>query len=512
MFGFFVCLSISAFIPYEYTSSGILDHYDGQSFYDLLYDSDIFVALIIGSEPNDDTRIAIDSLASISTQFSRKSKFGVIVDNQIPNITDSIGLQAPYLILFNEGNIVVAFDIPEDDNELLLQFRTLFDGPKGTARTIDELYSMLGMLEGAIISRQDDFVDSFVLLTSTLPHLGTCDLVSATDEVFKEIGAGSYPFAFFRRTDMVIIPFENNTQSLMNVSRPLYHVLSDDDFQQPEALYATIIVPQYNGEFHDMVMKIAQQSPDFAFGILTEPSFAYAEGLLNKTLTSFPDFAIFDYDHGYYFPTNDAFSGMEINELWVEKVTQFLDEIRDGKVLKKYISEEIPNEEINQPLHKVVGSNYEDFIHDNTNDVMMAYIAGDSGSEALSLLEDLAKELYENGTKSIKMGYINFLQNSSPKRFPTFVQMPHIEFYPAGQSESVPMFALQSKQNYLRFLSQYATYETIHSIPMTFEEAHYEISIIESYLPRMKPEVAHGAIKYIDELKQAFPEEIEQQQ
>lgn len=505
MFFFLFSLVASTFITFDGKDMGAIDVFNNESIHQVIELGGDFALLVVDDDYSQESYIARNIFASAASAFVESILFGLINAKHIPEYLENCELKAPFILCFRGGEVITGFEAALDDNYCIFQIKSIFLEPKEFVPSLDELNSYVTNLDYTIIARGKSYYDAHNMMLNVLPDLETCGIICAKDSVFKEMGMADASFALFRRDDTVIVPFENSTESLLYASKTYYSYFDDDDFTTKDTIFAAVIQPEElkeDDEFHENMLKVAEKFPNFRFGICDDTTTPYTERVIDHKFGEFPDFAVFNYEVGFFYPTSQ-FAGIDINSTWADMVIDLLTGIENGTVKKMFLSEEIPETQEDPLYTKLVGKTYKEFINSTDKDAIIMYIEGESSKGKSEIFQKVAHELNESGIDSIRFAHINILSNSDDA-IPELVQMPHVEYYKHGANDSVPMFSHLDEQGLKRFIKKNSGLN-IEVEEITPEAGWEEVDIIENAKIRFSDRIVKYADRHIEELKAILP-------
>ena len=500
----FFSLISSIFIPYEATETGKIGFLANESFNEV-FQYERFMLLVVDENARE-VEISKTSFAVASTTVSKKCEFAYISVKEIPEITEKIYLDLPYVIYFKKGEKQCAFDLPIEESLVISQINYILDGPTKIANSISDLNKFVSNLDYTIISRVQFSDDAYNLMIDNIEDMTTCGILLATNEVFNETGFDNENYLLFRRDDTVLLPFNGTSEGITDIIMPLYFQATLEDFQYDKGMSVVFMTPEYkeSDTFHDIFLTFAEKyKDDFNFRIITEENFHIADRLLGRDLEIVPDTAIADITEGTYYDTHE-FDGLEINETWKEKMTTFLDKIKAGQIEKSYLSEPIPTQdEIDQDeITRIVGKTFADFINDTEKDTFVMFGTKETYRGLDVLFNNIIHDL--NMSDKVKFGAIDIFRNSH-KDFPFLVQIPHIELYKKGENrETRKLFGNNDEKHYKLFIKENTDID-IEVEQLNEQECFFDKIYVNSKLQTYDNATKEEALRYIQRLEKICP-------
>jgi hypothetical protein len=456
--------------------------------------------------PDTDPReiVAITAqFADIAVLFPGAAEFVTFREYNIANLLGALELKAPGLIFFHKGTLTGFCQFPRAAESLAFRLFSWFSPPPSLAHTLPELFGRLGNFPLAVIAKPASLAIARDIITKSARLSAMCDLIEVTDSIFFDLELESGGLALYRETDNAIVPIEESAASIFRASFPYYSQLTPGILELP-GVFAAYLDEEYNESKHSRLFELASRHTMFRFGILERCNFAILDRI-NRPVHISPDFVVFSLVDRVFFPSTDL-AGIDIESAsWEDLAEHYLRQIEEKTLQGQYVSEPEVNPSSFEYVTKVVGSTYNGFVDDPNYDVVMFY-RGSPGEheQELAFFHSVAEEIITNGTRTMKFGYINARLNSPPGRaFPIFVNIPHVEMFPATAKRSMaPMLGFYTKPGFLRFLKEYSTLpNTLDPEPVTTLEALNEHSIIRGKIGKMPLELAQIALAYAERLE-----------
>lgn len=505
MFSFLISLGLSIYLPYSDTERIAIQFWDNETINNYSANIPNFALLVVNPNDPDNTYGALASFASAGSLVSKDIVIGYTYPSEIQEIMESFEGQLPIVMCISNGQVFTSFELPSQETYILKQLDSIFYGPMDMLESPEDCNKYLTNLDYTIIARANNIDDAMYLLEISLPQLGTCGIILGSTKMFETIGAADYPFAIFRRDDLVIAPIENSTESLLNASIPYYAIFSDEDFADPETIVVGLMNPDMveNQEISDALFEISTKFPEVKVGIITDQQMNYAYRMIDYIPEKFPALAIFNFEQGYYYSTG-FLQNITIGPEWTEKVVDLLNGILNGTVKKMLLSEDIPQTQENPNFVKVVGKNFDEFISDNEKSSCIMFINGNKIDGFSDVFEEIANEFNKNGTDKIKFGFFNILTNAA-ESMPRLLRVPHVELFIAGKNKSVPMLDILNRNGFIRFLAENLPELNIEAPKMENEDGWSLIRIYSKNLNQYGGKDRELLENYINELTKKMP-------
>ena len=502
MFLFLVYFSLSAsnFVTFDITELGSVDIFNMDTMREVLPLVDHFALFVVDNDYSTKS-VSTRSIAATASSFLYPDIIvGLAIGSTIPDIIESVHAQYPFVLCFHYGKLITYFEMPFSEECVIKQLKSVFLPPKQIVESLSELSQFVSESGYTIIARTNTYDDAHKYMLSSLYDLSLCHIIVAKDRVFEQMDMQNASFALFRGDDLVIVPCNNSLESLRMAMRPNYSYLTEEDFANTETLTCAIIYPNMNldEEFHDTLFQLSTEFPQYRWGISDEDTLIYTANAFDYKVEEFPDFGVFNYELGFYYPTKSMFSGHQINATWGEKVRDFLHKVQDGSIKKQYLSEQAPEVQEDPLFTKIVGSTFESFVNDPEKDSIVMFITGEKAKGKSDVLQNIAHELNEKGITSIKFGYINFLMNAG-EFFPQILQATHIQYYRHNSNETYPMLQTINENGIKRFLKENVGLD-IDVMDPNPDDLYSERISVENSFQRFTPENQKFASDFLDNI------------
>ncbi|OHT03964.1 hypothetical protein TRFO_28617 [Tritrichomonas foetus] len=490
---------LSIFIPYEATHYPIIFPFNESEFQSFCVRSGTVVTLVLPDSKTRETENAIALFTEAIPEFSEKSQFAIVTQSQIPNLASSFHYPGIYMILLNKARISLSCPFPTDELALATTLYFWTTSPHAASTTVKELYSSLGPTKYAFILRDEQINEGFNPLMQFISLYGSTEMVIATNKVFEELQMEKFKFLLFRRDDSSIVPIENLTdfEYFKKLGKPDFGVITEDDLVSKNLTFIGLLANVLDLKAMDTLHDIA---PEYKAVHITGNFIRAVEATMRRSIEYLPDVIVFNYESGFYYPNNNSFSGLYLNsEKWLNSVKNYINQIRNNEIKPEFFSEPLPEYNESEALHRIVGSNFAEFVDDPNNDVLVFFKSEDQ-SNYIEMFKQVADDVLGNGTENIKFGFIDPYENSSPRFFPLLIQMPHAELYLRGNKfDSEPLFGEMSRDSILRFLNM-NTKINLEFNKLTKEEALREMDSIMSQFQQMPSYLQKKAINYIKQV------------
>lgn len=542
---------LSVFVPFEATEDPVVFPFAEYDFRLFCTKTPTVVALIVSDTKSKEDKKAIERFSNAILEFSDHAYFLIFNRSQVPQLNSRFQYKKPYMVLINRAQLSLNCEIPEDDLSLATTIHFWTTSLRYTAKSADELFELLGPTKYALILREIDINDGFRILSTFIADYGSTEIISATDNVFEQINMKNEKFLLFRRDDNSISPLSpqfnlpvnsidetnhslNYTAMIETAKRlgmPNYSRLENQDlnyqnytflglvYNTENAFTSTPSISTINNNISAVLENLHNIAPEFRVVLVENEFFNIVESITHQEIENTPDLIAFNYKMRYYYPNSGSFKNLTFgSDGWQKNAKEYVEMIREGIINPKYESENGDSMEQthNKVITAVVGSNFEQFVNDPENDVMMIFRSkndkesqittelsstfGLNDKDFIKFSEEILHSL-ENTQYHLKIGIIDPTLNSSPRGFPYFFNLPHVELYLHDKKDqSRPMFSRVNRNSILRFLK---ANNIDHNIPvknLTFNEALREMESIVSNFSKMPGEAQVMAESYVSKV------------
>lgn len=456
------CFLIAGFvlcehIPYTLTSTAFLPSVGGE-LENILEQNDKVVVLVTSKSITDGEYVDIQILSEISVEFAGEVFFGIMYEDEAGAVLSQGNFSLPCIGYFEKKELVTVFELPYHHQHTAFVLRNLFYGSR-TADSFNKLKEYFGDTEVTILTTVSNYDECTDLLRSNSYGIPSFEIVMVSPELLDELELTGHKFGLFRSADSFIVPFDD-LESLRVALIPKFSELNPNDITESNATFAVILDYDCLTEYKQILINYSLEYPEFRFGFPTSEIFQYYTFSTKKEL-ELPTYWIFNYQEGYSYelPANTTFG-------------EYLSMVHSGKIQRKYISEDVP-ETNDGPLYQLVGTTYSDFIDSNDN-VLVLYSDPSMIPDKFEEYRKLASLL--NNTH-IRFSYININGNSSPKKFPNLVLLPHISLFTKDNRDGIYMPMRFSTTNIIRFLIRNANL-SIEEPEYTYDEALEDLNYL----------------------------------
>lgn len=553
----FILSLLSIYIPFEATESPTTFPFTEYDFRVFCTKTPTVIALIVSDQKSSENKKAIERFSNAIVEFSDHTYFLVLNSSQVPQLNSRFEYKKPYIVLINRAQISLNCEIPEDDLSLATTLHFWTTSLRYTATSSLELYELLGPTKYALILREVDINEGFRILTNFINVYGTTEIIAATDEVFEQINMENDKFLLFRRDDNCIIPvtFDFNTtknddnstnttnynytallQKAREYGTPDYSRLEDQDLDYQNYTFLGLIyntdnefkstssINTINTDISATLENLHNIAPEYKVVLIEQESFNIVESVTHKKIQKVPDLLVFNYKSRFYYPNGGFFDDIPIGSEQLQiSAYEYIKKIRNGEIKSVYFSEnENDIGHINsKSIKTIVGSNFQDFVDDPENDVMIIFRTkkdqsqvttetsssfGLTDQDFIQISEEIQKAS-ENANVNLKIGIIDPTNNSSPKQFPFYLHLPHIELYLRGKKDqSKPMYGRIERNSILRFLKVNNIDLGLPVSNLTFNEALWEMESIVRDFPKLEGRYKIDAESYVTKVLQPIVE------
>jgi len=482
----FVCF-LFVFIPFYLYEESKIPHFTEEMetiFQENLNDY-LFMVFPRGYDPSNDDYGILSMFSSVSMRYGHSMPFATI-DYELGRLfIPSIGEDDTYLIKFYNNSLVICRKSPILESEFLFLLSMWFEKSRFIVSSTIELYQHIGNLPLTLLTRITDVEDAYLLVDSLGTKIDTCGVLVVTHDLMTMIGMGNSIFGLFRRDDLMIVPIKNSTESVLSESKPFYSVISPRMASLSKKPLACVFEDQFMKEDHHLLYSLAKEFPQFAWGVIEESYFSSFQPCLSSSIPS-KGFCIFYPDKGLSYPF--------IQGKKRKNIENYLQQIDNGTITPSYLSDIDEKKELNG-VSVVVGTSYQSFV-ENKDCILLYY--GQSNDITPFFEAVLSANI------NISCGMIDTFHNFSPKPFPFFLKMPHVEAI--IKNISYPMLENFSSSGIKRFFNRLNP-EIICDL-ITKEEARHETRQLLSALEYAPESYKDQIVKYIMKLKKEIGSDL----
>lgn len=428
MFSSFFVLSV--FIPYFQDNESFNYTFGKDELEDYIRSRSKVVCLGINSKHRA-VKIIPNTYKALYQAYSEECDFVYITEEYANEISQSLKIDLPVILLYENGRRIATFEYPPQDNafirivQIFLDIHTEID-------SFDHFTDVIGSSKYTIITTNDYYDEAKIIHYNLSITLGMIDIILVERQLLDDMRI-NYPMALYRNEDSKLIGLYGEINEFMNASIPICCKLELADILVEEKTLVVISSNRYSDEMKEILYKVGKMHPSFVFGFLGPRLAAYAEQTLNQRFNRGKNVAIFNWKENFYYNTSTYFTkeylSRPINSSsFIDKFNSLLNDIEMNILKPMYASESIP--ETNTTIQKLVGKTYKYYINDREKDVVVLYERADCEhcAEFLPIFANFAKEC-EN-EKFIKFGYIDVTKNSFEGRYPFMDGVPHVRIFP----------------------------------------------------------------------------------
>lgn len=514
---------LSIYIPYEKTQDPVIFPFEEYEFQTFCSRAKSVVSLIVSDPKEEKNQVAIQRFSRAIPEFSNKIQMVTLTQSQVPRLNSIFNYSEPYLVMISNGQISLNTKIPEDDLGLATILRFWTTSLRFTATTVQELFTLLGPTPYALIMRDNQLNDGFKFLIDYATSLGTTEILTATQNVFDKLDMSNATFIFFRRNDKELIPltYENLTArsfpsnvtsktfahnfelSLNSISENSTIIGLVSQFKYSEANLASKF-NDVNESLRDALSTLHLNYPEFNVALIhSDDDLKYAESFTQQSFDSNTNsLIVFNREEGYYYPNDDIFQKLTVESpQWNDAVHTYLEKIRDPNN-RRYRSEQLDSS--TGPIKKLVGLNYEQFIKENNNDILILFHDHTNSTDLTFYKEreqDYQRMLSEllPHTSNLDIAIIDPMRNSSPMKYPPLFKLPLFVLYKKDQKDRpICNFEENNLNSLVRFLTNNDVHLDLTPKNLSTEQAVRTIEAILQNLPKMNSDLRFDAMNYIN--------------
>ncbi|EAY15536.1 hypothetical protein TVAG_495510 [Trichomonas vaginalis G3] len=483
-----LALSQCFYVPYSETGVLIYDSYTDRQFGSVLKRHQLVVSLFVNfSAPGVEAYLEIFS--KLPTIFSEDVKFCVLSSKHAKRLTMQFTTYLPQISFFNHGEIAYSIPFPSTEAELLSAVDVFLRPTLPTFNDEKEVYASFGETQFTVISPPALVQKARDYVISIADNAGSFNLIAASVDTFKKMNFSGEYVCIYRKEDKMIKEVKNFREFMKQI-RPTYYPKFDMDLllsvEGPVGLLCVKDSP--TKEQKERMAELGSKFQNLTFAIISDADLDDIHIMTNGKTRQFPCFVILSWEYYVYYPVRP----------FDNEVENYIMDISNGKIDYVFPSEEIPATQEDPYAIKVVGKNYEEFVTDKENDVVMFYIGSDK--DGLRAAHKIGKYIKKNNVTGVKVGYIITSLNSCNKSFPRLVFEPQVNIFAKGKKSSHMLYSAPTVFSILEGLKMYANPDINLNIS-TFRfsmELEYMVDLLQDF-EELRASDRKGALAYIYE-------------
>lgn len=477
-------ISIFIFIPYT-KNHHLIQEISDEEAENISFSQDVFV---LGLDTNDH-KSNMEKLQTIKNLalYYQDVRFSLFDPQSAQQISIELEIPLPAIFYYENGSLLASYTYPETENMVLHLCSKLVDRstPSEAISTLNDLYATLNSSPFSILTPPDKYNQSFELQTQVGSDFGFVNIVNVTTDLLTELGLlkNDTTIGFYRFEDNIVSPANISKESLLQLSKPLYKIFMPQDLIEHQELVSFFADNLYLQE-REFLYNISQAFPNLTIG--------YGHNLEDYVLSFIPGISgcelhqilVFNYQKKYYYDPTEYFGQFYDDvfdlEKWIVAMTRMLTDVNNQRLKPIYISEIIPPDENQTTVIQVVGHTYEDFVMDDSHDVIMLYRV-ESCPHCIAffeIFEAFANECKEANLDFLKFGWIDIDYNASPLPFPFMLGVPHVRIFPAhNKANNRSIIAGRDRDALIRLIFD----NTNHQLPFVYPPPDFNLIHNELY-------------------------------
>jgi len=426
LFGLISC----EYVPFSITNSIILEIQGDNDFQKLIKKKHYVVCLFL-PENHDDSENCHFIFSKLGTVFSNDVTFTTVTYESAPKAFKQYDIHIAAVCFFYEGEFGYAIPFPNNELELIAAIQFYLRPQAPPVKNTKQLYDMLGDTAYSVLATRAKMTQAHRILYDFSHYFGVLNIVTVTPELMKEIGFAGEQLCLYRKSDKIITPINDDMSSFIQKTKPTFiPKVNEDTIRGTGGEFFLLVVQKAaSPEQKEILSKLGEQYPECLFGIVDSTELSVLQELTTNQIKQFPSFLAINYYDDYYYPIQSSFGN---------KSEDYVKKIISKQISPHYRSEPIPTVQDDQWITKVVGTNYAPFVSDPKHDIVMFYLHKDEKGKRLA--HKVGKYLTKQGITSVKVGFIDPYNNSSPIRFPVLSRESHIQVFPASNKTSNSSF------------------------------------------------------------------------
>ena len=496
-FGHFMWVLLAFFVaavhvPYRVTRREVLPHVSLDDFVTYRPRSAlVFVGAGIYGDKTA-TRRAMKQIASMSVVFG-DSAFMWMDRSDAYTWIEKWETLGPLMLFFGLGPTPVVCEVPKDEEELLFLIENQLKGPGSVVQSCDELKSFLDQLPLTLIVRPGQYDRAKDVMKESMIVTGPVFIVEATGGVFDHLNMSGTQTMLFRKADDVIEPCELGADDIIRAAKPFYCV-ADPATLFDSSLYLGVFGGQDVAiKYRDVLFELSQKFPEFKI-VAVPPEFHDTLVPSDSTwIKSLPDVKIFNVKGGFYYPNDGMFDNIDFpsDQFW-QICADFVEQVRTGRIARKYGSEQPSDMIYEGVVHKIVGANYEQFIQGRKPTIMLYDV---NTWPDMNIIQEI-KQLVNVIGDTVQFGVINPTLNSFERGYPMLLPTTSAVIF-LRNGTAVNMFEPMTFSGFTRFLNRTAPdlVRELDMKPLSMDEALKEMDALIAVSARLKSPEGKSAIQ-----------------
>jgi hypothetical protein len=371
-----VCLASSGYIPLRQSKVFAYDTIKNAS--DISYLSESHDRLfVLGANPSNVMNQYLLSTLIHSQHIYPDVQFALATAKAAKQWLNESYPLAPFLIIV-EKQVVTAVIGPIESEATLMN---LIDLHVTEARApISNTTIFMQRLYAApttIVTLPDNFSKGLFFARATGKALGPVNVLTVTPSIAEEFGIKDGECGVFRKIDKFFETFPCTQWNLISHGRPTFTVSNrKTTFLDCDQVIFRSNYWLTNATVFEMLIDLGGRYPEYRFVLVDEiPEIRAYFPHLDDPWASF---VVANFGEKSYYDTSDYVTPDMVNEstmdmrIWGRQIAAALDDIKSGKVPKRWMSEDEAAESYTD-LTRVVGSTYDAAISNETADVLMLF-------------------------------------------------------------------------------------------------------------------------------------------
>ena len=347
-----------------------------------------------------------------------------------------ISLHGTTAVVIEDGRALCTFDYMEQEGEFLT-FLHNWDVGYEHAKDMAALKTMISVLPVTVIARESNVKDVCKNVSSVMNGdvPWTCQIVTAPPEVFRELKYEKAEVLCYRRDDKVLVDVASvpTLQEAMTPYFTMLDVVVMWHLLRRKKDVVAVITPNKTVQDEKALLKAAQGHPDLAFGFATPYFLALLGDKIGREIRPDERFVI-----GMSPVDRYTYEPLDID------VNEYAEKLEKGTLKRKYESDPVPA----TFQGVLVGETYQNYVDRRSRDVVVVYYQSENVDELLALRPTLHKA-------GVELYVINVTGNSSPLKYPPFMRMPHVQFFPREKSkQTITMLEKVNPVTLMRFVKE----------------------------------------------------------
>ncbi|KAH0789852.1 protein disulfide isomerase [Histomonas meleagridis] len=403
-------------------------------------------------------------------------------------LRSELNLTIPSILLYDNGSFVTSFNSRSFEQTIINFINSLGDDGQNPISTSAQLFSMLGQSLHSLIATPTTIKEAKELQILVGKSYGLLELFVVTPEVISSLGLDPNKLVLYRQQDMSIVNINSTEEDFNKNMKPSFSTYNADYLSQITDNVVLLTDPDLSFESGDFLIEVSQNHTDnFVFALGDRTTEEVIQFIIGEKPKKYPFLMVYNLQNRCYYKFD------EDKRKNPQYISTFLSLIEQGSVSPTYLSQPIPKKQSKKYIEQIVGLNYQSYVSDESKAaVVLYYSAINTNHKVYFDYFDKVANMISEFKLPIKFGYIDITSNASPMKFPLFIDVPHVHYFPSvNKSDDREVYGLPTPENIVLMLNMSSNVE----IPLERPRAD-KSEIIDLYQRISQMEQELGSEKY----------------